>query len=201
MNQKTYPWGLVTALLIILWPLGLYMLIRNMSQTKGDFSQLGRAMKSLSIFVLFLTPVMLVMSLSGQLQFDDGRSAAPFGAVCALILAAGGVLLMNTSKKYMHRGARYEYYIDLLYREKSVDINLIADDLRRSVKDVMADLRLMLQNRLIHNGFLDVQNKRLILSEEQRQVKTVICPNCGGTNKIAEGQHACCAYCDSALDV
>lgn len=199
MNQKTYPWGLVAALLIVLWPLGLYMLIRNMSQTKGNYVQWGRAMNSLSFFAFFLAPVMLIMGFSGQLQLDDGTPAVALSVVCALMLAAGGVMLMKAGKTYVYRGERYEYYVDLLHTEKSVDIGVISDDLGRNSKAVMADLQTMIDHGLIPNGIIDVQNRKLISNVVQRAVKTVICPNCGGTNRIEEGQSACCAYCDSEL--
>ena len=206
-EKKETSWAVVVIVLILFWPVGLYLLWKKINVNKKATMVGG---KTISIIGWILI-VLGALATAGSL---DGSYSVAEIIVTFLILVGGGIGLVVLGHKTTRKAVKYRKYITLIVNQKESDINNIASTLNFSNDEVRRDLEKMIGKGFFQNAYIDERKGTIVFqdnddvvngdssktrSENRSEMKVVQCKNCSAVNKIAVGKVGECEYCGAVL--
>jgi len=193
----------IIVLLIVFWPVGLFLLYRFLTNDRTNLMRNSNIMRNFGIGFVVFGGLALVSSLSSTSQAaDDGTSSLIGLLVMSVLFVAGGVLMILQSNKIKAYAKKYKQYIDLVINHEIDGIPRIAEIIGKDQRTVQDDLQEMINKEFFPSAFIDLQNNRIAMPG--RPVPTVNtrilkCQYCGATNVVDDNQLALCMYCRSGL--
>lgn len=168
----------------ILWPIGLYLLIKKINKQRGKGTSTGMTM--LVVGILF---VIGALAMIGE----------DFGAVITYLII--GFLLLSFGRKKWQKERRY---IDFIENRQIYSTDQIASELGMPLSVVNNDIRKMVKNGYFQ--YTPITNSLFasnpMVEEEQQlpvEMNLVLCESCGARNKIPKGQIDNCQYCGTYI--
>jgi hypothetical protein len=216
-QKKSTSWGVIILLLIIFWPVGLFLLYRKITGDKTE------ALKNSKIFNIFgwvfiaFAVIYLFMVITGNAKTEGGSSAVGSLMVAFVFFGGGGAFMIYTAKKMKVNAERLKKYIAIVINNNETYIDNIAAAVPSSYEQTTKDLQKMIDNGYFENAYIDVSKREIVLPNKnpvqthsisnipmnspvnEPQIKAVVCRNCGANNKVVEGQVCECEYCGSVL--
>jgi len=208
-NGGGLSWAVVIVVLIIFWPVGIYLLYRKLTSdkkaamTSGNVVFIvGLALLCLGIFAVIVGPSDPAEAVSGRIEY-------------LVIFVGTGLALRLIGFFGKARAARYKKYIALIINQRITSMDNIAAAVPAKYESVVKDLQKMINIGYFAGAYINSGSRDIVLPQVQGpamgqapgntygaapgQLMDVICKNCGANNQIAEGQAAECEYCGSPL--
>lgn len=205
--KQTPSWKAVIILLIVFWPVGLYLLYKKLSGDKVAFFKNSKALKIVGIVFVVFAAMYILMTITGDMKTSDGLSAFVF-------FGAGGGLMLYVSNRIKNNGEKFKKYISIVVNNKQTSIDNIAAAIPTDYVQATKDLQKMIDMGYFESAYIDATAREIILHNERNQqsdntqgdnlneeskFKVVVCKNCGANNKVMEGQVSECEFCGSPL--
>ena len=209
-------WAVVIVLLIVFWPVGLYLLIKKLSADKtAAINSGGKGLKTAGI-------VLLVIAGFGFLGFvtsaaEQGMQSGDLGALIFLsFFAVGGFASLRKSKKVEEEAKDIKQYLAMIVNGNVRQLDAIAATTGKSYNAVCSDVKNMIAKGYLKNAYIDEGMREIVIptatpsaatqnivqspsvNSAPAQPKIVACPCCGANNTII-GNLGECEYCGSPL--
>lgn len=210
MEKKNTSWGWTIFWLVFFWPVGLFLVIKKFATDKS-------ALMSGKIGVLLAVGWILIvfgaLGFIGLIGDPDGIG----GVIIALLLVAGGILLLNKVSKTKKTASIYKKYIDVIVNQNIQSIDNVASAVGLSYEAVAKDLQDMINIGYLKDAYIHQGNREIILKQREpvpvvyaqtvgteqavSQAKVVRCSGCGANNTIMVGSVSECEYCGTPINV
>lgn len=204
-TMKSPSWVAIVFCFIVFWPLGVYLLIKRLTNDKSAAMHNSKILLGIGIFFLFGAFVMITQ------LFD---SSANIGSVVFGILfyGVGGAGILYAAKRLKDTGERYKKLIDIVINQKQTTIENIASQMGLGYNETVKSLQKMIDKDYFSGTYIDQGNHEIVLlntnvvqstGDDPKMIirqKTVKCPNCGGNNVTNVGQAAVCEFCGSPIE-
>lgn len=189
----------IGCLMILFWPLGLYLLVMRMRR--------DRSLQMASGQTLYIAGLVIggVFALAAIVAIGDPKSP-PGAFIVLVVLAAGGFFLARKGANTKKLAAATRRYIDIVVNQKQSSVDNVASIVGNSdVQKVMRDLQ-----DQIDAGFLKGYSIDWTTREITRHVAAATnstpsgppvvfsCKACGAQNEVSNTNSSIkCDYCDS----
>lgn len=213
-GKSSISWGVIILFMILFWPVGVFLLIRKITQDKAAVLKNSKVFFGIGVFLI----VVAIFGVTGDLTAANGQIDSLASTLAAgIFLLAGGGALIYFSRKMKREGLKYKRYISVVVNNGVTSIDDIAAAVPCTYDDAVIDLQKMIDIGYFNNGYIDFGARTLILpghdhvanrmdeglmsdtdASAPRQ-EAVICGSCGAKNVIFEGANAECEYCGSYL--
>lgn len=219
MQKKSISWGLISILLIIFFPVGIYFIVKKMTSERFSYANNGRALRNLGFVLVALAALYAVMVLTGQIETSSGGNGVGVLITGLMIFGGGGALCIIKGNAYIKRGMKYSRYISVINSTDRLIIDNIASGVGTSCEQAAKDIEEMIAAGFFTNSYIDTKEQRLVMPEAagalhpdfnsfcavpadmaaNNRTRAVKCPNCGATNTVLPNTKNECEYCGSAL--
>lgn len=212
MEKKGIGWGWIIFLLIIFWPVGLFLLIKKLATDKSALMS-GKT-GVLSAVALFLI-VFGGMGFLGMLLDTSGDSEGALGgAIIVIAMLVGGILLLRKVSKTKKIAVKYKKYIDIVANQNIRSIDNISSAVGLPYDIVAKDLQDMINIGYLKDAYINQGNREIILKQHEPvqytqasvvgqvaavQTKVARCTGCGANNVVTVGKVSECEYCGTPI--
>ncbi|MCR5254318.1 MAG: hypothetical protein K6D96_00170 [Acetatifactor sp.] len=205
--KKSPSWVAIVLWFIFFWPVGVYLLIKKVTNDKSAAMHNSKVLLGIGIFFLFCAFVMIT-------QLFDSSSDTSSTLSGVLFYGAGGGGLIYAAKRLKDTGERYKKFIDIVINQRQTTIDNIASQMGLGYDETVNGLQKMIDKGYFNGAYIDQGNHEIVLlnisnnqpmvndhiTNVNAQQRTVKCPNCGGNNIIYVGQVAECEFCGSPIE-
>lgn len=203
MQKKSASWGAITLWLIFFFPVGIFLIIKKVTNEKFSYIKNGKALKNLGIVLMCFGAIYLIMSIT-----DDVAMLTAF-----FIFGGLGVLSFVKGNQYIKKGNKYNRYVSIINANNTL-IDNIAAAYPTSFEQATEDIQSMLDDGYFMNSYIDLNRRELIMPQRsvsvnvtvnqnttrtETQPTSVKCKNCGATNMLVPSTVNECEYCGSPL--
>ncbi len=197
-SQNTTPksWDVIIVMMILFWPIGLYMLIQKISLDKAAIINGSKAPKIVAIVLFIFGGIWIAISK------DDPEigTLIIFMGIGAII---GGVLIMKKAIETEKLAFEFKKYLNIVTNGKQTKIKEIAKSAGTDTYTATSKIQKMIDLQIFKSAYIDHSNGELILGEKVIKANiayvSVNCPHCGASQNVVKGTRSICEYCDSAL--
>ncbi len=209
---KVMPWGVIIFMMILLFPIGIYMMFVKIHNDKTNFISNGKAISRFGKFLVGFEMVFIALVIAGEIKMKSINDLAAIIAITLVVFLGGGIIMIHYGRKQKAKGRRYNEYKDILVNSTDGSIERIAAMTSRTFDEVCKDLQDMINDNILLNSSLDrfngiiktplIQKPQKVVfgreAEKKEQKKAVECPSCGAVNTITDG-YGHCEYCNSPI--
>lgn len=203
MQKKSASWVAITLWLIFFFPVGIFLIIKKVTNEKFSYIKNGKALKNLGIVLMCFGAIYLIMSIT-----DDVAMLTAF-----FIFGGLGVLSFVKGNQYIKKGNKYNRYVSIINANNTL-IDNIAAAYPTSFEQATEDIQSMLDDGYFMNSYIDLNRRELIMPQRsvsvnvtvnqnttrtETQPTSVKCKNCGATNMLVPSTVNECEYCGSPL--
>lgn len=214
MQKKSFSWGIIALMFILFFPIGIWMLVKKMTDEKFNYIKNGKSLKILAWILIGFAVVYLIMGVTGELETEDGSSVVGGVIMMLMIFGGGGAFALYKAHSYIKKGTKYNRYISIINSINDTLIDNIAAAYPTSFEQAAKDLQSMLDDGYFMNAYVDLNRRELIMPQKSApanvavnqstfpssgQPTSVKCKNCGATNTVVLGTANECEYCGSPL--
>ena len=214
MQKKSFSWGIIALMLFLFFPIGIWMLVKKMTDEKFNYIKNGKSLKILAWILIGFAVMYLIMGITGELETEDGSSVVGGVIVMLMIFGGGGAFALYKAYLYIKKGTKYNRYVSIINSSNDTLIDNIAAAYPTSFEQAAKDLQSMLDDGYFMNAYVDLNRRELIMppkattvnvavnqntSPSYGQPTSVKCKNCGATNTVVPGAANECEYCGSPL--
>ena len=183
----------------------------NSSKAAILASQARQKLESILGWFLAGFGVLGAIGLVSQIK-ENGFNIGAF--IFALVIAAGGVLLILKGRKTKALVDTFRNYVQFLAADPENSLENLAGATNVSLDEVKKNLREMIKRKFFANASIDEKNNRLIIrrTNDMQQIlanseaasrpverTAVKCPGCGATIAVERGKTEPCEYCGTML--
>jgi len=201
-NTKTTSYGVIIFWIIIFWPYGTYLLVKNLQNSKAAVINGSNAPRNVAV-ALFGLAVILLVSLPISSGDPETKDAAGILIAVSIGMAIGGVYLLKVFNDTRNLAVEFKKYLNAVVNGKLTKIEDIANATGVTTDIAEHKLQRMIDLDIFKGAYIDHTSGELILGEKvispDVEYVGVVCPNCGAENSVAKGSRGICKYCDSAL--
>ena len=214
MQKKSFSWGIIALMFFLFFPVGIWMLVKKMTDEKFNYIKNGKSLKILAWILIGFAIIYLIMGITGELEAEDGASVIGGVIMMLVIFGGGGAFALYKAHSYIKKGTKYNRYISIINSSNDTLIDNIAAAYPTSFEQAAKDLQSMLDDGYFMNAYVDLNRRELIMppkaatvnvavnqntSPSYGQPTSVKCKNCGATNTVVPGTANECEYCGSPL--
>lgn len=214
MQKKSFSWGIIALMFFLFFPVGIWMLVKKMTDEKFNYIKNGKSLKILAWILIGFAVIYLIMGITGELETEDGASVIGGVIMMLVISGGGGAFALYKAHSYIKKGTKYNRYISIINSSNDTLIDNIAAAYPTSFEQAAKDLQSMLDDGYFMNAYVDLNRRELIMppkaatvnvavnqntSPSYGQPTSVKCKNCGATNTVVPGTVNECEYCGSPL--
>lgn len=203
-NQgKGLSWAVVIIVLIVFWPVGIYLLYKKLSGDKQAALNSGNTLFVIGLVLAFMGVIAVIVGPSDQSMAVSGRIEYFIVFVCSgLALLAIGILQKNRAKKCRK-------YIAVIANQRCTSIDEIAAAVPVSYETAVKDLQKMIDKGYFSNAYIDAAKREIVPVQSQTengfnvatvQMETVVCKSCGANSTKPAGVPSKCEYCGSPIN-
>ena len=214
-NQPKKLHGCVKALLIFFYPVGLvylcYWLTKRMASDPANYKKNSKSVKIAASIVIFTGIFYLITALTGGVQMEDESDLIPSLIVMLALCFGGGFAMLRACAKHKVTAQLYEKYAPCILTGKEEDMDSIAAIVGVATQQAIADVQKLIDANALEGAYIDRRRGKLVIPSRQvippqpprldnRPRVPVVCPRCGGANRIIPGQKNICDYCDMPIE-
>ncbi|MCL2036295.1 MAG: hypothetical protein FWG83_02770 [Oscillospiraceae bacterium] len=198
-NTKTTSYGVIVFWIIVFWPVGTYMLVKNLQNSKAAVINGSNAPRNVAFVLLGCAAMTLVTGASDP----ETREMIGVFILVSIGLAIGGVYLLKVFDDTKKLAVEFKKYLNVVINGKVTNINEIAQSAGVSRDVAEEKLQRMIDLQIFKGAYIDHKAGELVLGAKPIQpdveYMNIACPNCGAVQNIIKGGNNACDYCDSAL--
>ena len=140
----------------------------------------------------------------------DDRSLAPIYGVMAIIFLCLAIFCLYRHRRASRLLADFRKYNAILASDPVKTIYRIAEITNATPEAVRQNVRRMIDKCYFVNAYIDQSGKIVLADREKmndvvanndgrKDFITIICPSCGGVNRLAKGQVGKCEFCGAYI--
>lgn len=213
MQKKSFPWGLIVLMFFLFFPIGIWMLVRKMTDERFNYVKNGQSLQVFGWVLIAFGLIYLIMGVTGELQTEDGTNAVGAILVMLLIFVGGGIFSLCKAASYIKKGTKYSRYVAIINAGNDVLIDNIAAAYPTTYEKALQDIQEMINDGYFMHAYVDLNRRELIIPYQSAasapmnphaasvkgQPQSVKCKNCGAPNTKIPGAVNECEYCGSPL--
>lgn len=199
VKSANYSWAVVVIVLIIFWPVGIYLLYRKLSVNKKSAMSSGKTISIIGWALLAIGVIATIVGPSDPSQAVSGR------ILYLVIFAGGGLAMVLIGLKTQNEARKIRKYIAIIINQNITSIDKISSVMPVEYSIAVKDIQKIIDQGFFGNAYIDYNSRSIQLPKEVEEpenaanVEVVICKSCGASNKITKGAVSNCEYCDSPL--
>lgn len=209
-------WPIIIVAFIIFWPVGVFLLIKRLTENKTNPAGAGGAGQGVKKAIGIILIVIGALGGIGTLGSTTENSDWVGGFIVALMFIAGGIALLLNVKKHKKDEELVQKYRSIIVKGDVRRLDTIAQTIGRPYEVVHDEVKRIIEKGYIQNAYLDegarevvlmrstaplispVKPKHTTANATSAKTKTVACPCCGANNTIV-GNTGECEYCGAVL--
>ncbi len=222
-KKKELSWATVIIVMILCWPIGLYLLYKKATSNKTAMLKNAKILRIPGwIFVGIALIYVLILTTEGAQAAENGSSVVTPLLIMIIIFGGFGLRMLYRAKKMRINGLRYQKYIQIVINGRVTYIDNIASAIPVTPEIALKDLQDMINIGYFENAYLDLGRRELVwanmrggiypnyqmhpvimnaprVQEVKIEKKVVACRNCGANNQITTGRVFECEFCGSLI--
>lgn len=193
-------WLLVIILLIIFWPIGVYLLVKKLNADKKASLSSGKGMRIWGWVIVGMGII------SWTTLIEDGFFSGTLGM---LFFVGAGLSLVYIGKKTSLKSIKYKKYINMIINKNMKSIATISSAIPVSHDMAMKDIQDMIDKGFFENAYINYDLDEIALTHadgvdtkvkiHKGEMVVVSCNGCGANNKIKKQEVESCQYCGSLI--
>lgn len=208
-QKKGLPWAIIIVVLIVFWPVGIYLVYRKLTNDKQAALKTGKVINIIGW-------VLLVMGIFAVITGPEDKSQAVSGRIEYFFLfVCSGLAMVLLGARSKRRADRFKKYIAIIINQNMSSIENIAASFPIDYKTAAKDLQKMIDIGYFEGAYIDNVNREIVLNSDKSnnyaasnftqtekapgQLQVVRCKNCGANNQVSVGQLGECEYCGSPI--
>lgn len=214
MQKKSFSWGIIALMFFLFFPIGIWMLVKKMTDEKFNYIKNGKSLKILAWILIGFAVMYLIMGITGELETEDGSSVVSGVIVMLMIFGGGGAFALYKAHSYIKKGTKYNRYVSIINSSNDMLIDNIAAAYPTTYEKATEDIQSMIDDGYFMNAYIDLNRRELIMPQRSVSVNVTVnqntahadakptsvkCKNCGATNMVVPGTVNECEYCGSPL--
>ena len=214
MQKKSFSWGIIALMLFLFFPIGIWMLVKKMTDEKFNYIKNGKSLKILAWILIVLAVLYLLMAFTGELETEDGTSVVGSIIMMVVLFGGAGAFTLYKAHSYIKKGTKYNRYVSIINNSNDTLIDTIAAAYPTTYEKAAKDIQAMINDGYFMNAYIDLNRRELMMPQNAVSVHTTVnqnpthieaqptsieCKNCGATNTIVPGTVNECEYCGSPL--
>lgn len=214
MQKKSFSWGIIALMFFLFFPIGIWMLVKKMTDEKFNYIKNGKSLKILAWILIGFAVMYLIMGITGELETEDGSSVVGGVIVMLMIFGGGGAFALYKAHSYIKKGTKYNRYVSIINSSNDMLIDNIAVAYPTTYEKATEDIQSMIDDGYFMNAYIDLNRRELIMPQRSVSVNVTVnqntahadvqptsvkCKNCGATNTVVPGAVNECEYCGSPL--
>ena len=114
MQKKSFSWGIIALMFFLFFPIGIWMLVKKMTDEKFNYIKNGKSLKILAWILIGFAVMYLIMGITGELETEDGSSVVGGVIVMLMIFGGGGAFALYKAHSYIKKGTKYNRYVSII---------------------------------------------------------------------------------------
>ena len=188
-----YSWPVIIALLIVFWPVGLYLLYQKAKQDKKMAFTASKILGILGTFFIVIGIITLI-------------------AVVGVFYLILGILLKKFAKKLLTSAENVKKYLAIIVNGNVRQLDNISAAVGKPYDAVKKDIQALIDDGYLKNAYINESTREVVLAQPavntefnmntaataNASARIVACSCCGANNTVygATGE---CEYCGSPL--
>lgn len=194
-------WLFLFPFLILAFP---FLMVSKLHKEKDSILNNAKNTEITGWVYVALGCVYLLFGLTGDLRYEDGRSAIGAAIIMFALFGCGGYAVVRNARKYKALGLMYKRYYPVVSGSATGSLDKISEVLGEPYETTVVNTQKLIDAGLFENSYIDKNNRKIIspivsCMYKPKSVCTVNCPHCGGMNNILKGQVVECEYCGSII--
>ncbi|MBR4727832.1 MAG: hypothetical protein IK080_08090 [Clostridia bacterium] len=186
-------WGYVVTFLIVLFPVGVFFLIRKLIHEKTHYYDNGIKTIMLGCFV-FVPAVLFLISL---LVSENG--APPWMLlVIAVVASAAGLIALIAGFWLKHRGAMNNAFMSAITIDRITSIDTLSEKMHTDYSGAVRVIQRLIDAELLEDAYIYHKDRIVIVPGISEKI-AVKCSMCGGTTVLYSSEKRECRYCGAEL--
>ena len=162
------------------------------------------------LFVVDSVGSLIGCIVTSNLNSRNDQSLAPIYGVMAIIFLCTGIFCLYRHRRASRLLADFRKYNAILASDPVKTIYRIAEMTGETAETVRIKVNRMIEKNYFVNAYIDQSGKIVLADREKmndvvannddrKDFITIICPSCGGVNRLAKGQVGKCEFCGAYI--
>jgi len=194
-NGLGVSWYSVFLTMLVLFPLGIYYMIRKVSHEKKRYLSNGIIMTVVgSVFVVFSVPILSLLIATGA---DNLRSLLLLAVLPAAPLLTGlGMIISGITLQ--RKGHTYQKFLTLITEYEITNLDDFKVEFNMPYSKVTSTLQKMIDIGFLSDSYIYHKDRELIVPGISKKI-ALKCKTCMGTTVLYSNEERICAYCGGEL--
>ena len=162
------------------------------------------------LFVLDSVVSLIECIVTSNSSSREDQSNAPIFGLMAIIFLCTGIFCLYRHRRASRLLADFRKYNAILASDPVKTIYRIAEMTGETAETVRIKVNRMIEKNYFVNAYIDQSGKIVLADREKmndvvannddrKDFITIICPSCGGVNRLAKGQVGKCEFCGAYI--
>ena len=189
-DEAEYSWGLCILIIVLIFPVGLFMTLRKAVKEKKDYYYNGARMIILGGFLLIPAIFAWYVLLNIETHTPLDIIGILFG-LSPLILVITGIILI-------HKGKIRDNLLLILTHDKITDIHEIAKLTKTDYAHAVKNIEALNDVAFLEGTYIDHEEGEVIIHGISEKI-AVKCDSCGATTVLHSNDERICKYCGAKI--
>lgn len=198
MQKKSFSWGIIALMFFLFFPIGIWMLVKKMTDEKFNYIKNGRSLKILAWILIGFAVMYLIMGITGELETEDGSSVV--GGVIVMLnetVKQGATIKVVISKgkkpsiEYQNALKQAETYSEMMHMSKKAIFDQLTSEYGGQFEDDAAQYAIdNLDADYKKNALESAKTYQSMMSMSKSAIYDQLVSEYGGQFTAEEAQYA-----------
>lgn len=194
-DAKPLYWGFVVMFLLLLYPMGLFFMIRKVHHEKTRYFDNGVNMIITGGFFAGVTlPIAVLLSYPWHNLSRENIMVV----LLPLMVALFGVILIIAGTILRRKGRTNEEYMSLIVNERITNIREIAKRERATYAKATEQIQKLIDAGFLDGAYIYHRDHEIIVPGVSKKI-ALKCESCGGTTVLYVNEKRECSYCGAEI--
>ena len=207
--SKTYTWPVIILMLVIFFPVGLYLLFKRFTTDKTNIQKNSKSLRLTGLILIGIGLFYALMGVLGNLETSEGTSVVSGVIIMLLIFGGIGTGFLIASRNLKKNDGKLIKYIDIIIKQKHTEIDNIAANAGVPYEVAKKDIQNLINSGYFPGAYINETSRKIIFQQpientsaktQSAQTKVIACKGCGANNTVVIGHPCECEYCGVAIE-
>ena len=194
-EEKTASWLTIFFWLILLFPIGIFYLLKKLTVEKVKYYAHGVRLLVMGFFIVAVSAIFIFWRVS--MVYPDWWQMLQNGAF-PFIYFLIGIGCIVTGIILRKKGATYEKYMVLIEEYHITNLDKLKSELHITYAKVTSQLEKLIEIGFLSECYIYHRDRELIVPSLSKKI-AVRCITCGATTVLYSNEEPICAYCGGGL--
>ena len=188
-------WGVVVLYLLILFPVGVFFMVRKIIHERTHYYDNGIKMIIMgAVFMALTVPVILLFLITGA----DNTKSLIIVTMIPGVYAVFGAVSIVLGLIYKCKGKENETYMKAIVYEKITKIDTLAGIAKTSYSGAANVIQRLIDSDMLKGAYIYHKDREVIVPGISKKI-AFRCKNCGGTTVLYANEKKECIYCGAEV--